>query len=132
MKLKTILVVLASILFSCKNETCEGIFLQNGITYKNNIPYTGTCETFHTNGQLKSLKTYLNGFDHDRWVFYYPNGEMQVTGHFNLGKRDGEWTYFYDNGNVWKKHYYANGNKTGVWKTFDEQENLIEETQIKE
>ena len=60
------------ILFTkCGKETCESVIYKNGLSYKSNLPYSGTCITHHTNGNINSVQRYLNGFDHGKWEFFF-------------------------------------------------------------
>ena len=117
--IKYFLIVLL-ILTSCKNETCKGVEQKDGISFKNGSPYSGTCIVNHSNGEIRSIQNYKNGYDHGNWEFFYSDKKTQVKGRFNMGKKDGKWTYFHKNGVLHKEHFYKKGKKTGVWKTFDE------------
>ncbi|MFH1159839.1 MAG: toxin-antitoxin system YwqK family antitoxin [bacterium] len=84
-------------------------------------------------------------------TFYYPNGQVQVTGGYKNGQRNGYWKYFYENGNLWSEGYYKEGKnhgkrltyfengklryeawydedeRTGIWKFYDTSGKLIKE-----
>lgn len=117
-------------LYSCQKETCKGVIFKEGVSYKNSQLYSGTCITHHINGEVKSIQTYKNGFDHAKWEFFYSDKTPEVIGSFNMGKKEGKWLYYHKNGILWKEHYYQDGNQKGIWKTFDENGILIEETPI--
>ncbi len=77
--------------------------------------------------------------------YYYPNGQLRMTGEFKNAKKEGHWISYYDNGNKWsegfykdginegktttwhqngKKYYegyYKKGGRAGIWKFWDEQ-----------
>ena len=64
-RLKFLLVVML-ILTSCKNETCKGVEFKDGMSFKNGSPYSGTCIVHHTNGEIRSIQKYKNGYDHEQ------------------------------------------------------------------
>lgn len=115
--------------YSCSNSNCLDLGYSDGITYKNNNKYSGNCESYHTNGNLKSKQSYKNGLDHGEWIFYFQNGIIQTMGTFNEGIRIGKWEYFYENGSIWKEQFYdSKGNRVGRWNTYDLTGDLIEAT----
>jgi len=121
-------ILLLSCIFlnSCNTPSCAGVVFKNGVSLKDGKPYSGTCETYHPNRELKSIQTYSEGLDDGEWVFYFPNGKIQTKGQFNKGVRIGKWEYYYDNGNVWREnHYSQNGLKDKVWVEYDLSGNLI-------
>ena len=130
-KISIKLLLISFLIFSsCKNETCKGIEFNGGRSFKDGSAYSGTCITHHTNGEIKSIQNYKNGYDHGKWEFFYADKTYQVQGSFLMGKKDGLWFYYYQNGAVSKEHFYENGKKSGVWKSFDENGKLISATQI--
>jgi antitoxin component YwqK of YwqJK toxin-antitoxin module len=116
--------------YSCQKETCKGVVFKNGISSKGGILYSGTCITHHTNGEVRSIQNYKNGYDHGEWKFFYRDKKIQVKGTFNLGQKDGKWVYYYENSILHKEHFYENGKKIGVWKTYDENGKISSETRI--
>ena len=119
---------LVFILTSCKNETCKGVEFRNGISYKNGKLYSGTCITHHSNGEVRSIQSYLNGYDHGDWEFFYANKKQQTKGGFIMGKKNGKWTYYHENGMLFKEHFYENGKKIGVWITYDKNGEISSKT----
>lgn len=115
-------------LYSCQKETCKGVIYKDGRSYKFDSFYSGSCITHHTNGELRSIQSYKNGYDHGKWEFFYNDKTIQTEGTFAMGNKDGKWLYYHKNGALSKEHYYENGKKVGVWKKFDEDGNLIEAT----
>jgi len=127
--LKFLLVVML-ILTSCKNETCKDVIYKDGRSFKNGSPYSGTCIDHHSNGEIRSIQNYANGYDHGKWKFFYSDKTIQTEGFFVMGKKDRKWLYYHKNGTLSKEHFYENGKKVGVWKKFDEDGALIEATVI--
>ena len=126
---KYFLIVLL-ILTSCKNQTCESVEYNNGMSFKNGSPFSGTCIIHHSNGEIKSIQNYKNGYDHGEWEFFYRDKKIQTKGTFNLGQKDGKWVYYYENSILHKEHFYENGKKIGVWKTYDQNGKISSETRI--
>ena len=127
--LKFLLVVML-ILTSCKNETCKDVIYKDGMSFKNGSPYSGTCIVHHTNGEIRSIQKYKNGYDHGEWKFFYRDKKVHVKGTFILGQKDGEWTYYHENGILHKENFYENGKQIGVWKTFDEKGKVTSITKV--
>ena len=128
-KISIKLLLISFLIFSsCKNETCKGIEFNGGRSFKDGSAYSGTCITHHTNGEIKSIQNYKNGYDHGKWEFFYANKKNQTKGMFNMGKKNGEWTYYYENGKLHKEHFYDNGKKSGIWKTYDKNGEILSVT----
>tara|TARA_X000000368_G_scaffold414493_1_gene404448 strand:- start:1113 stop:1514 length:402 start_codon:yes stop_codon:yes gene_type:complete len=90
--------------------------------------YTGRCLTYE-NEVKRSIQQYINGIDYGKWVFYFPNGNIETKGRFNkVGKRIGKWSYYYENGQLKQvSRYSKNGERSGKWKKYNEVGDLIEE-----
>jgi antitoxin component YwqK of YwqJK toxin-antitoxin module len=116
---KSSLLIFLLFITACKNETCKDVVYKNGLSYKNNLLYTGTCVTHHTNGNISSIQSYLNGFDHGKWEFFFPNKIKRTEGEFFKGKKHGKWIYYYENQKVWKENFYTYGKKTGIWNVYN-------------
>lgn len=113
-------------LFSCQKTTCKGVELIDGLSYKNGELYTGKCITHTSNGTLRSIQSYKEGFDHGEWIFYHDNQELSTIGKFNKGKKIGEWKYFHENGLLYFHQYFnQRGDEIGTWKEFDVSGKLI-------
>ena len=76
---------------------------KDGLYYKKytKIPFTGTSEQFHTNGQLNIREN-------------YKNGQLRIRQNYKTRKRDGLWEYFDEEGNLIKSE---NWNKGRLWGT---------------
>ena len=129
--MKNTIIVLTVTLLSCKDPIpCSTLEFEDGFTTKNGRNFTGECNTFYHDFKLRSIQRYKNGRDHDKWTFYFNNGNIQTEGLFEKGKRIGEWKYFYESGKVWKINHYKNGLKVGNWQTYSEEGDLIESVQF--
>lgn len=49
------------------------------------------------------------------WSYYFPNGQIQSRGNFNLGKKEGIWEYFYEDGKLSAHGNYLNDFPDGEW-----------------
>ena len=76
----------------------------------------GKWTHFYEDGSKKSIYQYdrkdkLTG----KYVEYYKNGQIKMTGYYRDGKKSGTWSTYYDNGKVDSEGYYSNGKKSGKW-----------------
>ena len=97
------------------------------LTYFNNEPYSGQCNSYYVNGKLESVRSYLNGQDHGKWTYKYINGNLEMTGQFEKGKRVGKWEYFHPDGKLKQISFYENGLSSGIWKMYDEKGKQVNE-----
>ena len=84
-----------------------------------NVPFSGSLESYHTNGQLKIIGEFSDGKKVGERSEYYMNGIKKSEGQFAHGKRDGAWMYYFLNANIKEKQFYNDGNKDGLWEKFD-------------
>lgn len=77
-------------------------------------PYSGTCETCHSNGILEHRITFVNGKENGMDTTYYESGCMMVVRNHISGKENGLWTFYYDSTQriAWEMNY-LNGQKHG-------------------
>lgn len=117
--MKYILFFIILLIYSCNKISCSNLEYTDGLTYKNGKLYTGDCSDYFSNGQVRSIQTYLNGMDHGKWKFYHPGQIPQTLGEFKNGIRIGTWKYYYSNGKIWKINKYdSTGKKVGKWFTY--------------
>ena len=125
------LIVIFCLFFGCSNRNCGKLIFdkQKKITFLNEIPYTGSCNSYFITGNIKSVQSYLDGKDHGNWIFYYSNGIIQTKGRFDNGHRVGKWEYFFHNGIIFKENFYSsNGEKVGIWKQYNSEGILVNES----
>ena len=84
-----------------------------------NVPFSGSLESYHPNGQLKIIGEFSDGKKVGEWTEYYMNGIKKFQGYFARGKKDGAWMYYFLNANIKEKQFYNDGNKDGLWEKFD-------------
>ena len=92
------------------------------------VLYTGRCMTYNEYGK-KSVQQYLNGKDYGKWVFYFPDGQIQTKGRFNeFGKRVGKWRYYHENGKIKQISIYSkDGDRIGKWIEYNDAGDIINE-----
>lgn len=81
---------------------------------------------FYSTMRLRSEGTVHNGRREGRWVFYHPNGQVQVETTYIDGKEEGEYRVLRDNGAPVYIGHYEGGRPTGVWEAYDQDGNLAE------
>ena len=89
MKIKVLAsVIVLGVLMGCNNNVdCSKTTFDetNKLTFLNNKPFSGTCNSYYINGKLESVRNYKNGLDHGEWMYKYLNGNIEMTGSFEVG-----------------------------------------------
>ena len=74
----------------------------------------------------KSIQQYVDGVDYGKWVFYFPNGEIETKGKFRNGVRVGKWKYYYESGALKQVSSYSRtGQRSGKWIEYKENGDII-------
>jgi antitoxin component YwqK of YwqJK toxin-antitoxin module len=157
MKYKPVQLLIIFISFSVFFNSCsESTKKEKKIIHIDSIIYKpGTKEPFNGKwtGNIDSTKIefdVVNGKKEGNFKIYFPNGNIQISGHMKNNLNIGEWKYYYENGNVestglfindtpsgkWLWYYpdstlkqigYFNfGRRDSIWKTYDTLGNLID------
>lgn len=117
------------ILYGCSSPNNCPVLEYNSIEKLTRVEgelFTGRCITYK-NDIKRSIQQYINGVDYGKWVFYYPNGEIETIGRFKSGKRVGKWKYYYPNGKIMQiSSYSTTGERSGEWKVYDTIGNILE------
>lgn len=106
MKKIALLFGLASVLFSCKENTSPA---------GNTAVQKDTLKAINLSGEKKD--TVINNGE---YIQYYKNGVIKMRGMMKDGKRDGLWKSFYENGSPWSETTFKNGMKDGKTTTWYE------------
>ncbi len=114
------------IFISCSNpniQKCPEI-RYNSVNKLTSLPdgtlYTGRCVVYEGNVK-KSIQQYIDGVDYGKWVFYFPNGEIETKGKFKNGVRIGKWKYYYESGALKQVSSYSRtGQRSGKWIEYKE------------
>ena len=79
-------------------------------------------EEFHSNGKLKSRKTYQSkvegGKRHGLSEWFYENGQLKTKGNIKDGKYDGLVETYFENGQLRKKSNWKDGQLNGLEETY--------------
>lgn len=75
---------------------------------------------------LRAKGKYVNSKPVGEWVYYLPNGKVEIEGSYNdKGKKIGLWTWYYPNGNILIEENYEDGLHEGLYTEYDENKNVI-------
>lgn len=75
---------------------------------------------------IRAKGTYKNSKQIGEWIYYLPNGNIEIEGGFNdNGKKEGLWTWYYTNGSVLITENFVDGNKEGLYTEYDENKKVI-------
>ncbi len=69
---------------------------------------SGTGETWHDNGHIDSIGSYVDGEEHGYWEYFNDNGHPWMRGAYESGKRHGVWEWFHD-GLIYERKTYDHG-----------------------
>ena len=83
-------------------------------------PFTGRCETCHSNGSLERRITFVNGKQNGIDTSKYASGCIQSVQSTIMGEQNGQWLLYYDSTylKMWEMNYQA-GEKHGKHIFFD-------------
>ena len=114
-------------------------------------PYSGKVVAFHSNGKIKTLRSFKDGKYEGLWTEWYENGTRKFQGNRVENKGDGITRWWYKNGQIKKQctyfqdledgvivnwhengvlkqiRYFDKGSAFGGWSTFDEEGNILDE-----
>ncbi len=131
--MKKLIFIIFILIVSCsKPNACPELDL-DALTYTTYLPnkttYTGRC-LYTYEDKSTSIRQYLNGKDYGKWIFYFPNGEIETIGRFNKnGDRVGKWKYYYESGKLKQlSRYSKNGDRVGKWIIYNPDGEKIEST----
>lgn len=83
--------------------------------------YTDTTGILkYKNGLPRISYSYLNGYAHGEFSWYYFNGKIQTKGSYFNGDEHGSWKWYNDRGTLTSEGEYIYGNETGAWKSYYE------------
>lgn len=74
----------------------------------------------YEDGSYKRTGELKNGLNHGLWTWYFPNGQVQMKGNFEMGQREGVWQTFDSLGNLRVESYYIDNKLNGKMLVFSE------------
>ena len=80
-------------------------------------PFTGLCEEFHGNGELKMEKNMLEGKVHGKVITYHDNGQIHEDEEFDMNFQTGERIIYTRSGKVKFHALYKRGRQIEVLET---------------
>lgn len=88
-------------------------------------PFTGLCEEFHSNGELKLEKNFVEGKVHGKMTSYHENGQIYEDQEFDMNFQVGEKIMYTKSGQVMFHALYNRGKQVEVletqpWLTIDD------------
>ncbi|MGB0839371.1 MAG: toxin-antitoxin system YwqK family antitoxin [Chitinophagales bacterium] len=85
------------------------------LAYKDNQPFTGVVETFHSNGNTFTETAYKVGVKSGAWKIYHSNGKVYKTGQTENEVKQGIFYEWYPSGQKKYEQPYQNDKKHGKW-----------------
>ena len=79
--------------------------------------FTGKCEDFHSNGEKKMEKNFVDGKLHGKFFLYYDNGQIEEEKEFDNNFQTGEQITYSKKGEVIFHALYKRGTQTKVLVT---------------
>lgn len=89
-------------------------------------------------GKVLHTGNIVDGKNHGKWIWYYPNGKKKMEGTFNKGVREGNWITYNPDGSVKLESNYNNDKLNGeqtsylssytIFKTYKNDVLLSEDT----
>ena len=92
----------------------------------------GVLKTVHSNGQLESECTYLNGERHGNERRWSKEGSLFSDSAYKLGKLHGPSQSYYPSGKLQEAETYRNGQLHGIVKFWNEAGELVNSSQLLE
>ena len=80
--------------------------------------------TFYEDFLEKSEGLMVGGVRDGKWLFFYPNGQLQLEALFIGGVENGMYNSYRENGIPIFRGFYINGQRAGIWEFYDQQGDL--------
>ena len=79
----------------------------------------GESWCYYENGSPWSLNTFESGLNHGPYKTWHDNGQLYIQGQFESGMKTGEWFTYFANGSLNTRGFYLNDEKVGVWNSYN-------------
>lgn len=97
------------------DETYNNFYLE-----KPRDGFTGDCETFYPNGQVKLQKSFIKGKVDGKLISYYDNGQVEKVAEYEMNLQTGEQINYTPNGVIMFHALYKRGKQVEVIETHPE------------
>ena len=84
-------------------------------------------EYFYPDGQLRMTGEFKNNKKEGHWISYYDNGNKWSEGFYKAGINEGKTTTWHENGEKYYEGYYKKGERAGTWKFWDDKGIFVKE-----
>jgi uncharacterized protein len=112
-------------LVTSKEFTSTGFLLGEGL-FDNNGKRTGEWKLFDEYLEyFFGFGLYEDGLKQGKWMFYYPDGNLELEGYYNRDKPDREWTWLFPSGTKKREEVYLDGKREGAYAEYDSVGNTI-------
>ncbi|WP_443633585.1 DUF1036 domain-containing protein [Candidatus Marifrigoribacter sp. Uisw_064] len=105
----------------------KNIILLLTLTLFTNLIIAQEKKEYYDNGQLRSIKNYVDTIEHGSFIEYYQDGTLSEKGTMKNGELDGAYWSYNKKGQLDDYATYKNSYKVGPFKTFWETGELKEE-----
>ncbi|MEM9830718.1 MAG: TonB family protein [Bacteroidota bacterium] len=102
----------------------KAVYFRTSILDTAHLVFSGGVKDYFRDGQLQMSGRYQMGLRHGRFEFYYPNGQTNMKGNYDLGRRVGEWLYYYSDGALRQRVEFTEGSFY-VWEYYDSLGNAL-------
>ena len=88
--------------------------------------------SWHENGQMRFVASFLGEKRDGRWIEWFENGQMRFQGNFKDDNKNGPWTYWHENGRKQSEEIFRDGKLDGLSKGWDDEGRKETESNWKE
>lgn len=73
----------------------------------------GEWKEYFSNGNVKSVGSYLDDLKTGSWKYFFSEGQKEQTGDYLKGLPTGRWNWFYEDGKLLRDEYFKLGKEEG-------------------
>lgn len=103
---------------------------EEGLTYLDELPYTGYALQQYANGERASLTAYLNGKKHGTQIKWFEDGDISAVSEYHHGKLEGTSSTWWRNGNLRTVSAFSDGVAHGTQRQYYESGALFKEINL--
>ncbi len=118
----------------------SSLFLDNGIYYYYNKPFSGFIKEVYENGESKTIGSFYQGMQHGITKTFYPNGSLRDSrsyrenisygrhyGYWHNGNMKFDYTYYFDKREGIQKQWYESGSAYAFLNFKDDREHGLQQ-----